>query len=392
MHRIKWFCFLLVGLVAIHLFPVKAMGNVAVFCLDISGSMKKHGFENAKDVLVEHINAIKPGDVIYVIAFHSNDYLIGRLAVGENNNKEREALINRVKELKADGLYTNIDEPLQAAKALLLEERAPGKRRIVVLSDGISDPSPDHEKVDLKTIAEIISQALGWSVYVVGLPDDIAGLFQTSQLTGIVTHPETPHVKGIPLEKFSHENIKEAVEAVKEDDMASSSTTPQDKDTPLEKSSHKDLKDAAGTVAKNNMALSHSAPIWPLFLVAGVIFFATGCFYFSSRKTSALNFVLEINYLQTGETVTQPMIIHEKEIKSVGPQGNIIIQAEGIPPVVFSLMLKKGILWLSPLDSVRLNGKVVTEKVPVSLGDVITLRQLLKLTIIEDGGTSHVKQ
>ncbi len=178
------------------------------------------------------------------------------------------------------------------------------------------------------------------------------------------------------------------MEAVKEDDMASSSTTPQDKDTPLEKSSHKDLKDAAGTVMKDNMALSHSVPIWPLFLVAGVIFFASGCFYFSSRKTSVLNFVLEINYLQTGETVTQPMIIHEKEIKSVGPQGNIIIQAEGIPPVVFSLMLKKGILWLSPLDSVRLNGKGVTEKVPVSLGDIITLRQLIKLTIIEEGGTN----
>jgi hypothetical protein len=350
--------------------------------------MKYHGFEAAKNVLIEHINATKQGEVIYVIAFHTNDYLLGRLAVGENSNKDREALINRVKELKADGKYTNIDEPLQAAKALLLEERASGKRRIVVLSDGISDPSPDHEKVDLKTIAEIIPQELGWSVYVVGLPDDIAGLFQTQQLTGIVTHSETPHVKGIPLEKFSHEDIKEAVEALEKDDMASSTTPPQDKNTPLEKFSHEDLKEAAGTVTKDNMALSHSVPIWPLFLVAGVIFFATGCFYFSSRKTSALNFVLEINYLQTGETVTQPMIIHEKEIKSVGPQGNILIQAEGIPPVVFSLMLKKGILWLTPLDSVRLNGKVVTEKVPVGLGDVITLRQLIKLTIIEEGGTN----
>lgn len=382
MHRIKWFCFLLVGLAAIHLFPGKAMGNVGVFCLDTSGSMKYHGFEAAKNVLIEHINATKQGEVIYVIAFHTNDYLLGRFAVGENSNKDREALINRVKELKADGKYTNIDEPLQAAKALLLEERAQGKRRIVVLSDGISDPSPDHEKVDLKTIAEIIPQALGWSVYVVGLSDDIAGLFQTQQLTGMVADSETPHVKGIPIEEFSYEGIKEAVEAVKEDDITSSET-PQDKDTPLEKFSHEDIKEAAGTVAKDN-----SVPIWPLFLVTGVIFFATGCFYFSSRKTSALNFVLEINYLQTGETVTQPMIIHEKEIKSVGPQGNIIIQAEGIPPVVFSLMLKKGILWLTPLDSVRLNGKVVTERVPVSLGDVITLRQLIKLTIIEEGGTN----
>lgn len=387
MHRMKWFCFLLVGLATIHLFPGKAMGNVGVFCLDTSGSMKCHGFEAAKNVLIEHIDATKQGEIIYVIAFHTNDYLLGRLAVGENSNKDREALINKVKELKADGKYTNIDEPLQAAKALLLEERAQGKRRIVVLSDGISDPSPDHEKVDLKTIAEIIPQALGWSVYVVGLSDDIAGLFQTQQLTGMVADSETPHVKGIPIEEFSYEGIKEAVEAVKEDDMASS-TTPQDKDTPLEKFSREDLKDAAGTATKDKMASSHSVPIWPLFLVAGVIVFATGCFYFSSRKTSALNLVLEINYLQTGETVTQPMIIHEKEIKSVGPQGNIIIQAEGIPPVVFSLMLKKGILWLAPLDSVRLNGKVVTERVPVSLGDVITLRQLLKLTIIEEGGAN----
>lgn len=388
MHRMKWFCFLLVGLAAIHSFPGKAMGNVGVFCLDTSGSMKYHGFEAAKNVLIEHINATKQGEVIYVIAFHTNDDFIGRLAVGENTDKDREVLINKVKELKANGKHTNIDEPLQAAKALLLEERAPGKRRIVVLSDGISDPSPDHEKVDLNTIAEIIPQESGWSVYVVGLPDDIAGLFQTQQLTGMVADSETPHVKGIPLEKFSYKDIKEAVEAVKEDDMASTTTPPQEKDTPLEKFSHEDLKEAAGTVTKDNMALSHSVPIWPLFLVAGVIFFATGCFYFSSRKTSALNLVLEINYLQTGETVTQPIIIHEKEIKSVGPQGNIIIQAEGIPPVVFSLMLKKEILWLTPLDSVRLNGTVITERAPVGLGDVITLRQLLKLTIIEEGGTS----
>ena len=136
----------IVGLVFMVLSPVVAVGDVLVFCLDTSGSMQKQGrFEAAKSVLAQQIRDAQPGDVIYVIAFDSNDYPIGRLDVGEDGSPEaKEQLLAKIQGLKAKGRYTNLDEPLQAAKAFLLEERSLGTRKILILSDGLSDPSPDH--------------------------------------------------------------------------------------------------------------------------------------------------------------------------------------------------------------------------------------------------------
>jgi hypothetical protein len=136
----------LVAVAAALLQPVAAVADVLVFCLDTSGSMQKQGrFDAAKSVLTQQIREARPGDVVYVIAFDSNDYPIGRLDVGEDGSPEaKEQLIAKLQGLKAKGRYTNLDEPLQAAKAFLLEERAPGARKILILSDGLSDPSPDH--------------------------------------------------------------------------------------------------------------------------------------------------------------------------------------------------------------------------------------------------------
>src|SRR5262249_22703101 len=151
--------------VLLALSPAVVAADVLVFCLDTSGSMQKQGrFDAAKSVLARHIRDARPGDVVYVIAFDSNDYPLGRLEVGEDGSPEAKGqLIANMQRLKARGPYTNLDQPLKAAKALLLEERAPGARKIVILSDGVSDPSPDHVKVDLTGIGQMIPQTLGWA-------------------------------------------------------------------------------------------------------------------------------------------------------------------------------------------------------------------------------------
>jgi uncharacterized protein with von Willebrand factor type A (vWA) domain len=135
--------------------------EVRVYCIDTSGSMRSHGFEDAKKVLIQEIQEAEQGTIIYVINFDINDHLLGRIQIGEDGAiKEKNALIEKVQRLEAKGLYTNLDEPLQAAKALLLEERASGARKIIILSDGLSDPSPGHEKVNLQAIAEEIPERL----------------------------------------------------------------------------------------------------------------------------------------------------------------------------------------------------------------------------------------
>lgn len=203
-------------------FPFAAFAEIRLFWLDTSGSMNKGGrFESAQDVLIREIGEGKPGDVLYIGNFDTNDYLIRRLAVDESGSKEeKEKLINKVRSLRAKGQWTNLDEPLQASKAILLEERTPGNRKIVILSDGLSDPSPDHEVVDLAKIAEIVPQSLGWSLYLIGLSEDIQWLFQAkSSESQLTVNQQYPHVKGIGLKDFTHEKIENAIETVKKDSM-----------------------------------------------------------------------------------------------------------------------------------------------------------------------------
>ncbi len=341
--------------VALFIFLLQGVSeaDVLVYALDTSGSMKNHGFEDAKDVLVEQIKAGEPGDVIHIIAFDTNDYFLGKVEVGEGGGKEdKEALIKKVMGLKPKGLYTNIDEALQSAKALLLEERTPGIRKIIVLSDGISDPSPGHEKVDIKAISKIIPQELGWSVYIVGLSDDIAGLFQQNSRTkGIVVNPEIPHVKGVPIEEFSREKIDEAVDIAKED-----------RPSPLE----------------------NAIPVLPWLIGAGVLVIISIAYLLLNKKKSEVNLIFEVTD-KDGKTLHHPLLIREGNKKTVGPRGEIPVEMEGIPPVVFYLTLQKELLWLTPLDAITLNGKPVGQKTTVNFGDVLSVRGVIKI-IINQGG------
>ncbi|MCI0441409.1 MAG: VWA domain-containing protein, partial [Chloroflexi bacterium] len=102
---------MLAVLLAALLSPAVVAADVLVFCLDTSGSMQKQGrFEAAKSVLAQQIRDAQPGDVIYVIAFDSNDYPIGRLDVGEDGSPEaKEQLLAKIQGLKAKGRYLYLD-------------------------------------------------------------------------------------------------------------------------------------------------------------------------------------------------------------------------------------------------------------------------------------------
>ena len=245
--------------------------------------------------------------------------------------------------------------------------------RIAILSDGLSDPSQDHQAVDLSKIAEIIPQSLGWSLYLIGLSQDIEGLFQTKSTESQITvSPEYPHVKGIPLAEFSHEKIEDAVEVVKND---------------------------AQQIAENKEAISQqqerkpiSAP-WPLFLGAlALAAVSVPLLVHRGKKKRKLGLVLEIRD-NTGESKELQVSIEEGKKKTAGPKGEIQIEARDLelPPVVFSILWQKGSLSLLPQDSITVNGKLANDKISIGIGDLIKVRN--KLTIIlKEGGDDNVTE
>ena len=379
--------------VLLALSPAVVAADVLVFCLDTSGSMQKQGrFDAAKSVLARHIRDARPGDVVYVIAFDSNDYPLGRLEVGEDGSAEaKEQLIATLQRLKARGRYTNLDQPLKAAKALLLEERAPGARKIVILSDGVSDPSPDHAKVDLTGIGQMIPQTLGWAVYIVGLPDDIAGLFQTSAPeTGLVLAPEEPHIKGIPLARFSRAKLEEAVTTAKTD-------TPPPVVPPLPAPA----PPAGPELAPAPPPVEPSSPppavaprsAWPLLggLLSALLLAGLGMATLVRRRPERpprAAFVLEVQEA-TGEAKRVPLVLDEGDKKTLGPRGDIPLEGHPeLPAVVGALRWSAGRLWLTPQDTLTVNGRSVTSRTPVGPGDQLKVRDSVRIMIDEGEETT----
>lgn len=368
--------FLLVILVALSL-PFVAVAGVTLMWVDTSGSMSKNGrFKSARDVLIREIEEAKPGDVLYTGHFDTNDYLIGRLAVDESGSKEeKERIINKVRTLSAKGLWTNLDEPLQGSKAILLEERSPGKRTIIILSDGLSDPSPDHQPVDLAKIAEMVPQDLGWSVYLIGLSEDIEGLFQTkSDESEITSSPQYPHVKGIPLHEFTHDKIEDAVEIAKTD---TSEVSHEGKDTQSRQPEPK-----------------QSPVVWPWLLGAFALTAISVPLLLVHRNKNKprLSLILGIR-VNDEEEKELSVYLEEGARKTAGPRGDIQVDSQDmeLPHIIFTLLFKKGSLWLVPQDSVSVNRKLANGKIAISPGDLIKVRD--KITIlIKEGGDNDVTE
>lgn len=384
---------MLAVLLAALLSPAVVAADVLVFCLDISGSMQKQGrFDAAKSVLTRHIRDARPGDVVYVIAFDSNDYPLGRLEVGEDGSAEaKEQLIATLQRLKARGRYTNLDQPLKSAKALLLEERAPGARKIVILSDGVSDPSPDHSKVDLTGIGQMIPQTLGWAVYIVGLPDDIAGLFQTpSPETGLVLAPEEPHIKGIALARFSRAKLEEAVAVAKTDVPPPVQGVQEPSPAPPPEVPEPPALPGPPEVPPPPMQAVEvpPSPPSPLPWVLGALLLAAagGCLLVPRRAAGKprASFVLEVQE-ETRDARRVPLVLGEDEQKTIGPRGDIaLLHSPELPAVVGTLRWSKEQLWLTPQDTLTVNGRLITTKTLVGPGDRLTVRENVHV-IIDEG-------
>lgn len=354
-------------------FPLTALAVVTIMWLDTSGSMNKDGrFESARDVLVGEINEARPGDVLYIGHFDRDDHIDGRLAVDESGSKEDKGkLITKVRSLAPKGQWTNLDQPLKASKAIMLDERTVGK--IIILSDGLSDPSPDHQPVDLAKIAEIVPQSWGWSIYLIGLSQDIEGLFQAkSTESEVIVSKQYPQLRAIPIGEFSHEKIEGAVD-----------------------SARKDAKETAANEDLSSQQLERKpipAP-WPLLLGAAALAFVSLPLLavHKIRTKQKLPLVFEIGDMDGGSKELQ-VSLDEGRKKSVGPKGEIAVESGNIelPPVLFSIHWKKSTLWLLPQESITVNGKLANDRVAVGIGDLIKVRDKVSI-LIKEGG-NHVAE
>lgn len=216
-----------ISIIAVLVLAVPVFADVTVLCLDTSGSMKTHGFEEAKAAILRTLNEID-GSVM-IIGFDVNDYEIWKGEVtGQNRQGVIKAVRQRLTMTQPTGGFTHIEEALDCGKLFLLSEKATGIKKLIVFSDGINLPDRDvdryHRTVDLKQIAEtIIPQNLGFSVYFIGLVDDLEGFFQANaDSTGFVGNVQYPHVKGIPVHDYDPSSVEQAFTKAIDDDPATS--------------------------------------------------------------------------------------------------------------------------------------------------------------------------
>jgi hypothetical protein len=388
---------LIVVLAVLMLHPAVVLADVVAYWLDTSGSMRRHGFEEAKRILIQQIEAARPGDVLYVESFDISDKLLGRVAVGEDGSPDiKLELIAKVRSLKAKGQWTNLDLPVKAGKALLLEERVPGARRLVILSDGLSDPAPGFEKMDLQKIAAIVPQSLGFSLYLISLPEDLSSLFQMPvQESVVISAPEAPHIKGVPLQQFSEEKFGKAVKVI-EEDVAAPTPPPvpvipvvmaqEDLPPPTANVSSIPLEEGVVGVSQGTRVDPSPATSWPLpWLIGSVILAVIGAVpLWRQRKGHQKRHTFTLD-LKEGEAETRQFALAwgENMKKTVGPRGDVPLGGPELPAMVLTLLWSKGQLWLTPLDRITVNGHSITTKTPLAVGDRIGVREHVRITIVE---------
>src|SRR5437867_1113409 len=151
--------------------------------VDVSGSMRPY-FREAQDALLDLLNSLRPCDSFHIIPFSETKLEgLSRELTPENRASvlaEAEAFVRRIRPggRKGDayGHWTNLDEGVDAATLALLREDDRRNAMIVLISDGLSDPDPQHKPVDLAELGRRVPRG-ALNLYLVDLSGhEIAGL------------------------------------------------------------------------------------------------------------------------------------------------------------------------------------------------------------------------
>ena len=122
--------------------PEKPRGPINVaLAIDTSGSMEGAAIKEARKAALDMIDALKNGDRLAVIAFHTRTEVL--LPSTELDEESRATVKQKIGQMQAQGT-TDMAGGLEAALAEVQSHRIPqGVNRVVLLGDGIpNNPSP----------------------------------------------------------------------------------------------------------------------------------------------------------------------------------------------------------------------------------------------------------
>lgn len=357
--------------------------------------MRGRCFDAAQTALVRELGSLQPGDVAFVFTFDvvARSLSPGRAVVAEDGTAEgRAELEAAINALRPRGLFTNLDEGVRYGKLLLFEERTPGDRSLVMISDGLTDPDNYHQRIDLAALGQMVPREAGVGLYLISLPDDLTRLFGTEPdpTSGTVANPTLPHITGISA-AFSPAGLIEALAKAHDP-----TPTPTNTRTPTPTVAHsptvappatKTLPQLTATAertasfdSREPMATTGFLP-WAIGAVCLAGLGASIPFVRRKRDSATRNFVLEVT--DADGTKQIPITLREATKIAIGARGDVALSDPDLPAVVFTLTPERGQLWLTPLDSVAINGQPVTQRTLVGVGDVITVRDTTTIRIDE---------
>jgi len=130
------------------------------YVIDVSASMKNHGFNEVLEAVISDITYLKEGDIAYIIPFAENEREIMRVEYEDTKEAKIKAVELFIRNLSANGQFTNLDEGIDAALVKLMDELAKGTRTIILISDCASDPDPYHATIKLDNLSGRIPRGL----------------------------------------------------------------------------------------------------------------------------------------------------------------------------------------------------------------------------------------
>lgn len=372
-----WFSFIIIFLFT---FNSTTFAESKVICLDSSGSMRiNERIEAAKEAVIKEIERAKPGDKIWVVTFDTYARLLGKLEVGEGQEVEvvKQEIIKKISEIEALGPWTHLEQAVMKGKSLLLDEREFKGAKILIFSDGLSDPDPKSgvPPVNLEEMTNLVSKDLRIKVYLISFAEDIAGFFGSPiQSSGIVSTTSAPYIIGVPISSFSKKELRDAIKEIRKTD-SKEVIVPKTK----ERSKAKKNK-----MPKKDRKLSSNILNAGLLGIGILAFFSLFAFFTQKKKKEMCSFILETEI--EDEKQEFEVDLPEGKKKSVGSAGDIQVpNLEDLPPVLFSIQRKKGHTLIIPQDTIYLNGLQLTGISSINPGDVISVRDKLMFRISERG-------
>jgi len=357
---------------------MEIFSETIVICLDTSGSMRIDGrIEAAKKAVIKEIQKLKSGDKIWIVTFDTYARLLGKLDEGENPmfKETKEMLIQKISEIRAFGPWTHLEQAVMKAKTILVDRREIAGAKILIFSDGISDPDPSSgvPPIDLEEIATLLPQKLGINVYLISFKEDIAGFFKTEATdSGVVINPNAPHIIGLPVDSYTSEKIENAIKETRKENSKAAF---------ILKKKEKDLK-KKNKMPKKEENLDSNDLYVGLIGISILVLFALFAFFIQKRRKEIYSFILETEIGDERQKIE--VDLPEGKKKSVGSAGDIQLEPlEDLPSILFSLQRKKGQTWLIPQDAIFLNGLEITNMSQVNSGDIIVVRDKLIFRISE---------